>query len=459
MVLRRFKGVRMLDRRLPTKLVWRADLKSAIVLISLVLTCCALGQPTIARADGVNADARVLRYCGIGTRQSNDTPNTGVLAKLIKEDAKSRGEISALMRDLTQTVNPTIKFANSSDSSSILGIAFLVSDESFEEQPFIYPVTGKQKFNNIYRVSLDTIVFNVQDKTVVGLYPWTYQYNESSDKSITPAERATRFKNFFRRPEAPVEGQPPEADNLLTPWKDTIAKLRINEKVKQLAANPIAFDDSAAKLVGNVDKTKTVLTSTLEGLLSNKMLLPIIPNGGAQGTSAGAKITAVMDECFNHEAQQFSLGEPSYRFDIKVDQLQTATVDHAVSRQVNQNGQMVEMNVNQTEVAFGGRFIVRIVQPSQAEGDKVLLELPLKYLSSKRYFGQRTFETEAQYSKLVRSFMNDLLNNITNPKEDWIKDHLSATADKKLKPSDIRKNLNTIIHDKMGVVSAPEGKR
>lgn len=44
----------------------------------------------------------------------------------------------------------------------------------------------------------------------------------------------------------------------------TIAKLRINEKVKQLSAMPLDFDSEAGTLVGDQDKSKTILTATLE---------------------------------------------------------------------------------------------------------------------------------------------------------------------------------------------------
>lgn len=108
------------------------------------------------------------------------------------------------------------------------------------------------------------MTFNAQDLTVVGLYSWTYQYKEASATKRTPEIKAARFLSFLRQPEPLVEGQAAQADHLLTAWKGTIAKLRINEKVKQLSAMPLDLDSEAGTLVGDQDKSKTILTATLE---------------------------------------------------------------------------------------------------------------------------------------------------------------------------------------------------
>jgi|GEM_PF-2465389 len=435
-------------------------------LITLIAAIAVIGaSSTDVRADAVNANAQELIYCGIGTRFTDTTKaQEGYVRKIIK-DIKKRGDISKSMRAQAENINPTFRFVNQDQAKGILGISFLVSDDSFEQQKFNDPITKKDRYNNIFRVSIDTVVFNISNLTVVGLYPWTFQYNEASDAPLDANAQLRKFTEFFKEPAVLKEGEVADPSALLNPWKDVVAKLRITGKEKQMAALPIEFTDATLLAINNksagadAEKQRSALTAALEGMLSTNMRLPIVPNGGVQSEgSSGASIKAEMDSCFNGQAQTLSLGAPSYRVDVKVDALNSAAIERSVARTVMQNGNLQNINVSQTEVGYGGRYIVKVVSPgATAADDRVLVEMPLKFVSSKRYFGTRSFQDSDQYIKLTRAFMNELVANLVDPKEDWLKEHLSSTADKKLKPSDLKKTINMVVKEKIGV--QPEGKK
>jgi hypothetical protein len=427
--------------------------------MAVVLAASAIAAA--APAPVADTAAQPLRYCGLGYRGSaaDVSTNYKYLSKNVLADGIPAA--SKTMRDLTATINPRFRFDDSASTGSKRGISYIVSNENFEQQVYTDPITQHEKFNNLFRITINTVVFDLLGHQVVGLYPWTFFYHEASDTRLDESAIAAKFASFFAPPAPVAEGDDVPPEQMLTPWSQVVAGLSTSENEKHIGTAPIAFSaDAAPSLRAASDASSEAaekrvsegLTAAYEGLLSENLHLPINPNSGDSPSGAsGGKFLAVMKTCFGDPVQELTLGNPDYRFELAVEKLITAQRVHSAKRKQLTPEGAVETTINQTEIGYGGRFRVRIVAPEP--GGPVFFDAPFKFTNSKRFFGERTLDDADQYDKLIRAFMAQFVANLLDPQENWIKEHLSAEAGKS-KPGDIKKALTQVVNEKIGVKKA-----
>jgi len=112
----------------------------------------------------------------------------------------------------------------------------------------------------------------------------------------------------------------------------------------------------------------------------------------------------------------------------------------------------------QTEFAYGVRYKSEILRYDDLNGDKPIDERMFRYVRALRFTGDRAVNGYSQYAKLSSNFVKDLLAAYVAQNKDWVKENVSAAADKKLgDPSKIVKDWKALFQGTMKI--APTANR
>lgn len=430
---------------------------ATVFAISALLTSPkALADPI---SDGT---AMSVRYCGVGFlgRDADKQKNYRYLSNSVLKDKKNIASISPVLLSVSQNANPKLKVSNANNGSNNYSLSYIVAAEKFEQQPYIYPITHKKRYNNIYTVIINTVVFDLQNSQIIGIYPWVYQFNEASDAQLSELEITKRFADFFRKPEAVAGSDDPSPDYMLAAWAKSVGGLSLSTKMKTISAAPVTFSADATSALnstathGGTPQISTLsrnLTTQYEAILSQNFALPIVPSG------AGDQFVASIPNCVGQGDVSLRLPMPAYRFGFEVEQLKTATVTHSVKRGPSGGGGTVDQN----EVGYGARVRVTVLQSDELDtvnGGKTVLDNRVRLTSSKTFVGNREFIDSAQYEKLLVNLMSQTVNNFNNPQEKWLKDHLSA-EESKTKPSAVRAAWTKLFKEKIGSPILSQGSK
>ena len=424
---------------------WRV---AALLGVVMAAPASALAEPA---QDGA---AMEVRYCGVGFlgKDADKKTNYRYLSQSVIKDNASLGKVSPLLLSLTRDANPHLHIVDNASNGNNYALSYIIAGEKYERQPFVYPLTHQTRYNNIFTVMLNTVVFDLQQGQVVGIYPWIFQYNEASDAPLADGEVAKRFGEFFRKPESLAEGDEPPADAMLTAWSKSVGGLSMSFKANTISASPVQFSEDAAKLITDGGSTPDVmsrdLTTRYEAILSQSLRLPVIPSSGG-GAGAGDQFVAAIPSCVGQGDVTLRLPEPAYRFAFDVGVLKSGSVMHSVKRGPEGD----QGTVDQNEVGYGARIHVQVIQTDESDTvhhGKVMLDNHLRAINAKTYIGKREFADGDQFGKLLVNFMTQTVNNIVDPQEKWFKEHLSA-EESKTKPSAVQSAWSKFVKEKLHV--------
>lgn len=460
--------------------------------------CCALFAPCLAWAqdDGSVLD---VKYCGVGyLGQAADlaTNYPGLAGNVLSKDGLP--QLSGLMMRLSQEANPTLRYADVSGKA----LSFIIAAADHELQEYKNPLPPyDNRFNSIFSVTVQTMLFDPDSRSVIGIYPWRFTFNEAvAGNRPTDAEIAARFATLFDRPPteeelaaeeaalaaaaAQTEGggeaeQPAEEKNtedteetgdarmpphlLLVDWVDALAGLDLVSNPRTLAVAPIGFGDSALQVLdatgpGTSQALSLELSTAFETELAKHLGLSVVPGGGAKAGTAedggGAQFTATLPQCLDTGGQAFTLPTPSYRFHLKVDDLVSSEFQHKKVRQsVAADGTVTSEEYQQTEKAYGGRYVLNVVSPDDGDssewgGQRVLTDQAFKLVRAKRFSGERNFQDVDQFRKLSLSFLTRLASEFRIADSKWIDKNLSGIMSKKA-AKEVQKSWKTLFQERM----------
>jgi hypothetical protein len=397
-----------------------------------------LGALTQASAQVSDSDSISVKYCGLGYlgRNSELSNNYKFYSKSILTNKDSIAQRSAQLLNLTKESNPKISFAESSNYA----FSYILASEKYERQSFVYPIDKKTKYNNIFKVFLNTVLFDLQSSQIVGVYPWSFLYNEASDSPLSEEEISKHFEEFFQHNVRVVNKSDNEdsedSNDMLGAWSKSLAQLKISSKQKTISVTPVIFSEEAKQSFNsptnpvNLETLSKNLSTQYESTLSQKFMLPIVPN------STDNQFVASIPGCVGQGEISLVLPSPAYKFTFDIDQLKTATIESS----------------NGHEVGYGARVHVQVKQTDDldsVEGGKFILDNKLKMITSKAYIGERSFSDVDQYEKLITASMDQVSSAFINTEESWLKSHLST--EDKTKPSVVKKSWITVFNDKIGI--------
>lgn len=473
--------------------------------------CFALFVPGLASAqdDGSVLD---VKYCGVGyLGQAADlaTNYPGLAGNVLSKDGLPK--LSGLMMSLSQEANPTLRYADVSGKA----LSFIIAAADHELQEYKNPLPPyDNRFNSIFSVTIQTMLFDPDSKAVIGIYPWRFTFNEAvAGKRPSGAEIAARFATLFDRPPTPEELAAEEAaaaaeaaaaqtegggeaeqtaeakENesedaeeagdarmpphlLLVDWVEALAGLDLVSNPRTLAVAPIGFGDAALQVLDATgpDTSQALsleLSTAFETELAKHLGLSVVPGGGAKAGTAedggGAQFTATLPQCLDTGGQSFTLPTPSYRFHLKVDDLVSSEFQHKKVRQsVAADGTVTSEEYQQTEKAYGGRYVLNVVSPDDGDssewgGQRVLTDQAFKLVRAKRFSGERTFEDADQFRKLSLSFLTRLASEFRIADSKWIDKNLSGTMNKKA-AKEVQKSWKTLFQERMQLKPAKRKK-
>ncbi len=411
-----------------------------------VLGLALLGAFTQASAQVTDSNAISVRYCGLGYlgRNSELTNNYQFYSKTVLANKASISKISPLLLELTKKSNPQISFIEPNTGSSNFALSYILASEKFERQSFVYPINKTTKYNNIFKLQLNAVLFDLQSSQIIGIYPWSFLYNEASDTPLSDQQAADKFASFFQQKninsKKSEEDENDTGDDMLEAWSKSMSELAITNKQKTISVTPIVFSDEAKQALNsstnpaNLEMLSKILATQYESSLSQKLMLPVIPN------STDNQFVASIPECVDQGEISLALPSPAYKFTFNVDQLKTAAIEGSGD------------SSNRHEVGYGTRVHVQVKQTDDldsVEGGKFVLDDKLKLITSKTYIGDRSFSDLDQYEKLLSVGMDQVSSAFINTEESWLKAHLSS--ENKSKPSAIKKNWVSVFKEKIGI--------
>lgn len=318
--------------------------KFLVVLLALLIA------PDFAAAQNEEGVLDV-RYCGVGYlgKAGDLSTNYPYLAEnVLSKDGLAR--LSGLMRELSKEANPELRYSEAKGKS----ISFIIAAADHELQQYKNPLPPfDDRYNSIFSVTIQTMLFDPDSKAVIGIYPWRFTFNEAiagskPDRQMIAARYATLFDRppteeelaaeaaavaettdaTQEEPEQPAEpaeqkeqslfasvgsmfskdteeDQPENASPeiqvppylLLADWVDAVASLNLVSNQRTLAVAPITFGEVALAAFsesppGTAEALSLELSTAFETELSKHLGLSVVPGGGAKQGSGEVEVSA-----------------------------------------------------------------------------------------------------------------------------------------------------------------------
>ena len=435
---------------------------SSRVTLSVLFAASLASGPLASAQDASLSNAR---YCGLGYSGASVEfqKNNPYVAKLLG-DIKRRAAYNNRLFEIAKASNWKINLYNKDDTAgkgASLGLSHVVSFEQSEVQEFVDPRSGSRKFSTSYRVGLNTVLFDLNDRQIKALIPSVIVYPVVSSAPPTPAQSTAAIAAIFDG-----IGDPNSA---IGRWMDSVKRLTIrsDEKVYFRVLPLVLSDDTRTELAAvSAQPADTpglfvkTLTSEVESLVASTFGKPLVPQAtnDAGMAAGGNQYVANIPDCLGQNVKLI-LPPPSYQIQIYVDKLKSARYQHTLDSIPS----LPSRGTLQTEIGYGGRFRAEVseyVDDPSGGGGKVIDSRTFKFSKSLRFSGDRTVSGYSEYQKLTSNFARELLEAYTTQDKKWIKNSLSTTVvDKKQKDvGQISKDWKTLFTQRLGIAAVVKPK-
>jgi len=261
-----------------------------------------------------------------------------------------------------------------------------------------------------YEIQALVFVGNVssdpQRRRVVTSYPVNIRYIDVAPRSasLDPAAAREVFRRLYLQP---GDSMP----DLLRAWTDRARQIRLREKNVWLRIHPLAFSGSALATLGGTQQITDAIalrsTSLLEARISRELDIPVIPAAGNGGVKA-----AVLTLANLNARESFAVAEADYGVQVKVRELrQVAAADSGP------NGTRRQGN------AYGAALVITLQKEPLDTGaaPEVMSSFQLRRIDTVYHYGERRVIPAQAFSRLLRSFHDELGANFGTPNADWIR--------------------------------------
>jgi hypothetical protein len=266
---------------------------------------------------------------------------------------------------------------------------------------------------------------DVQRRRVVTSYPVNIRYIDVAPNSTSVDAASTR--EVFRRLYLQPGDRMPD---LVQAWTQRAGQLRLREKNVWLRVHPLGLSDSARATLGGSQQITDAIglrsTALLEARISQALDIPVIPSATNGATRAAVLTLANLDA-----RESFPVAEADYGVQVQVRELR-----QVVAADTGPNGTRRQGN------AYGAALVVTLQKESlePGGGPEVISRFQLRRIDTVYHYGERRVDSAQAFSRLIRSFHEDLGANLGTPSTDWIK--ASRSDQEPRSPSEITRAIS-----------------
>jgi hypothetical protein len=427
--------------------------KSKFIAVAACFSVAATGHAQ-------DATLQNARYCGLGVQGAlpsfrRDNPT---LSKFY-DDPAFRARLYKILFERSKAAGWKINLFEKGDTrgaGASLGLSHVLTFENVEVEPFVDPRDGKVYNNVAYSFGVNTVLFDTADRQIKTVAPSVVTFSEVRATAPDALARQAGFNAIFQG-----FGQ---SDSAIERWAASARNLPVSYDERTFfPVLPVALSEDAKAALGkaaqNASQTPGAfvkrLTAQYEAMLATSFGKPIVPvavnDDGSVAT--GNQYVANIPECLG-TSSSLTLPSPSYRMRLTLDKVSNVNLRHDMP--ATQEG--LSSAAYQTEFAYGVRYKSEILRYDDLNGDKPIDERMFRYVRALRFTGDRAVNGYSQYAKLSSNFVKDLLAAYVAQNKDWVKENVSAAADKKLgDPSKIVKDWKALFQGTMK--TAPTANR